>query len=331
MRQGWNPEKGAKKLDLATHHRVIVVVFIPNDKGFYQKSFEVFKTCLDSLATTINSDSVITVVNNGSFDKVTDFLAAYLKTGKIDTVIHHKNNIGKIDALIGAARGVREQLITFSDADILFLKGWQENVEEVFCNFKNTGSVSPIPSRLGLFAWTSSVLANVLTHKIKFKYEQIPENFEPFNRYLESINWGLENNPNNLWPVVLSKKSKAIVGSGHQVLTVLREIVLNYAPKKPSLTLVGGDSELKYVDKPIDVARKMRLSTYNNYAYHMGNEIEPWMNEAYLKSFETFKKIQIDKNTIALISPKQQTFFKYKIYAIRKLIVKKLFKILFFK
>jgi hypothetical protein len=36
----------------------------------------------------------------------------------------------RIDAQIGAARGVREKLITLTDSDILFVKGWQEKVED---------------------------------------------------------------------------------------------------------------------------------------------------------------------------------------------------------
>ena len=43
MRVGWNPQKLEKHVVLETFHRVILVVFIPNEEGFYKDSFNVFK------------------------------------------------------------------------------------------------------------------------------------------------------------------------------------------------------------------------------------------------------------------------------------------------
>ncbi|WP_291122458.1 glycosyltransferase family A protein, partial [Flavobacterium sp. UBA6046] len=202
MRLGSNPEKQEKKITITTHHRVVVVVYIPNEEGFYKDSIDVFKMCIDSLVSTLNSKAALTIVNNGSYKKVSDFLNLYLEEKKIDTLVSHNTNIGKIDALIGAARGAREKYITLADSDILFVKGWQEKVEEVFAVFPNVGSVSPIPVRRGLYAGTSSVLKHILLGKIKCMFIPIPENFVGYNRYLESINWGFEDKDNNEWSVV---------------------------------------------------------------------------------------------------------------------------------
>src|SRR5258705_9847821 len=209
MRVGSNPQKSERKIILTTHHRIIIVVYIPNEEGFYENSFEVFKMCLDSLVSTINSNAALTVVNNGSHSKVVDFLNLYLKEKKIDTLISHNTNIGKIDALIGAARGSREKYITLSDSDILFVNGWQEKVEDIFANFSNVGSVSPIPVRTSFLFGTSSVLKQILLRKIKYISEPIIENFEAYNHYLESINWDLETENNKKWNVVEKNKCKA--------------------------------------------------------------------------------------------------------------------------
>lgn len=326
MRVGSNPQKFDKKIDLETHHRVIVVVYIPNEDGFYKNSYDVFKLCLDSLVSSINTNCAITIVNNGSSIRVTNLLNEYLENDKIDTVIHHKRNIGKIDALIGAARGAREQLITYSDSDILFLNGWQENVEKVFTSFPNVGAVSPIPVRKGIFAFTSSVLGSILLNKVKFKFESIPNNFDTYNRYLESINWDLETDDKKLWPVVYKDSAKAIIGSGHQVLTISRDIALKSTPLSPSLILVGGDSENNYVDRPIDFSGKLRLSTYENYAYHMGNTLEEWMLDQYKMKLKTKVEISIDKEIIKKIGVTPNSKIKLKIYSLRKRIAKKIFK-----
>ncbi len=110
MRIGFNPQKAERKISLATYHRIVIVVYIPNEEGFYKDSFEVFKMCLDSLLSTINTYAAITVVNNGSHKKVTDLINLYLDEKKIDTLISHNTNIGKIDALIGAARGGKRKI-----------------------------------------------------------------------------------------------------------------------------------------------------------------------------------------------------------------------------
>jgi hypothetical protein len=310
---------------MTTHHRVVVVVYIPNAEGFYKDSLDVFKICIDSLVRTLNSKAALTIVNNGSHKKVADFLNQYLEENKIDTLISHNTNIGKIDALIGAARGAREKYITLADSDILFSKGWQEKVEEVFAVFPNVGSVSPIPVRIGLLAGTSSVLKYILLGKVKCMFIPIPENFLGYNRYLESINWGSEDSDNNKWPVVEKNGLRAVIGSGHQVLTIDRDILFKTTPSSPSLTLVGNLSEHNYVDVPIDKAGKLRLSTYNNYAFHMGNKLERWMVEENEANAKTLANI---KDFGKIVDPSPDLFnsvIKNKWYVLKKMILKKMF------
>lgn len=274
-----NPQKQENKITLHTIHRIIVVVYIPELTGYYQNILQVFKLCLESIMATKNNQCAITVVNNASCKEVFDFLEDSFRSGKIDSVIHHKENIGKIDALIGAARGAREELITMTDVDILFKMGWQENVENIFQKVKNVGSVSPIAVRKSINYGTGSTLKNILFRKVRFSLKPIPQNFEDYNRYLQSINWSQEISNNKLWPVIEENGVKAILGSGHQVLTIRREILFITVPTVPSLTLVGGHSEFDYVDEPINKAGGMRLATFTNFAYHMGNNVEDWMLE----------------------------------------------------
>lgn len=277
MRIGMNPQKQENKITLHTNHRIIVVVYIPELTGYYQNILQVFQLCLESIIATKNNQCAITVVNNASCKEVFDFLDDGFRNEKIDCVIHHKENIGKIDAIIGAARGSREPLITMTDVDILFKEGWQENIENIFAKIKNVGSVSPIPVRKSLNYGTGSTLRKILFHKVKFRLAPIPENFEDYNKYLQSINWTQEISNDKLWPVVEKNGVKAILGSGHQVLTVRREILFKTVPISPSLIRVGGHSEFDYVDEPINKAGGMRLATYTNFAYHMGNTVEDWM------------------------------------------------------
>lgn len=328
MRVGMNPQKKENKLLLKTNHRVIIVVFIPSLEGYYQSVFEVLKLNLQSLIATKNEFCELTVVNNGSCKIVLDYLNEMFLDKKIDSVIHHNTNIGKIDALIGAARTARENLITLTDIDILFVNGWQEKVEEIFNSFKNVGSVSPIPTRNSHTYGTISTLNKILLKRVNFSFESIKENLEAQNKFFESFGWEKETDENLKWPVLKNNDVKAVLGSNHQVLTIRKDILFKYVPTKPSLTLVGNQSEYNYVDLPIDLSGKMRLSTYNNYAFHMGNKVEDWM-------------IEVQKNNESIPFNKNNSSNKFEIeeanknkinriyYKINKKFVKKIFKLLY--
>ena len=326
MRSGTNPQKAQKKIHLEINLRVIMVVFIPETRGFYTHSLEVFKLSLRSLIASNKGQYNITVVNNGSCQEVQDFLASF-SGEEIDTIIHHSKNIGKIDALIGAARGAREPLITLTDADILFVKNWFPATQEVFHAFKKAGSVSPIPFRHGFYYGTSSVLKNILLKKLKFHRLKIPENFADHNKYLESINWGNEKTDALDWPVVEKSNVRAVVGSGHQVLTIKREILFSTVPTSPSLALIGEDSEYKYIDEPIDRAGLLRLATFRNYAFHMGNTLEPWMEEKFhsagAEEPQSGSPVTNEKDV------ENHLDLNLRIYQLRKYISKRIFNIVY--
>ena len=49
---------------------------------------------------------------------------------------------------------------------------------------------------------------------------------------------------------------------------------------------MGNYSEGTYCDKPINNSGGMRLATYYNRAYHMGNQVEPWMIDVQQKNLK---------------------------------------------
>ncbi|EGV44389.1 glycosyltransferase family 2 protein [Bizionia argentinensis JUB59] len=281
MRTGSNPQKSDYKVSSTFNHRIVQVIYIPELSGYYKKMFEVFKLSIFSLIKTIPKSSAITIVDNGSCNEVKQFLIDILKQKKINSLQLLETNIGKIDAQIGAARASREDLITLSDGDILFRKNWVEETFKVFERFSNVSSVAPYPSRHSSTYFTFSTLKSIFLKKNKLEFESIPENLQDYNRFLNSINWGKVSDKNILWPVVKKNGFKACLGSEHQVITLRRQILFNFSPLKPSFIKVGNHSEMNYVDLPIDLSKGLRLSTYNYFAHHMGNEVEGWMEEIY--------------------------------------------------
>lgn len=310
-----NPQKKEKKIELQFQHRLIILVYVPQKEGYYKNIFNVFKLCLESAITTINTSCAITVVNNGSCEEVVDYINKKYDSKEIDSVINHSINIGKMDAIIGAARASREPIITLSDVDVLFKFGWQQEVEKNFKIFKDLGSVSPMAVKSTYRYANTSTLEKIITKRLNISLESIPENTKDYNLYLKSLNWDNVCKDESLWPVVIKNKHKAILGSAHQILTINRAIFFENVPIKPSLTLIGQNSVYNYCDGPIDFSGGLRLSTFNNYAYHMGNTVEGWMIDVQnenLKKNQTLEKPIIDFNLTFQPKKNNPLIFKYK-------------------
>lgn len=322
MRLGNNPQKKDFKIEMKSNHRIVMVVFIPELSGYYKSMFEVVKLAIASLVKTIPSTSRITIVDNGSCEEIQAYLIDLFQKKQIDSLQLLQENVGKIDALIGAARTVREPIITLTDCDILFKANWVKETINVFNSFENVASVSPIPIRWNFNYYTYSTQLAILKGNLKLNFEPIKENFEEYNKFLRSINWGDgEKDDMRPWPVVFSNAVKAIVGSDHQVLTVRRDVLFNNSPKAPSFIKVGSQSEENYIDYAIDSSGGLRLSTYHFYAFHMGNAVEDWMNE--------INNVEID-NEMTNLMLKPELKYQVKndlVFRIRKKIIKLFFKI----
>jgi len=129
MRIGFNPNKD-KELDSTDFiHQVVVPVFIPNHEDYFKDSFRILKYCLESLFKTSHNKTFFTIINNGSDKIVVDYLNNLLADGTIHELIH-TTNIGKLNAILKGITGQKFQLITISDADVLFLNDWQKLVTQ---------------------------------------------------------------------------------------------------------------------------------------------------------------------------------------------------------
>lgn len=323
MRKGSNPQKKDFKVAKIKNHHVVMVLFVPELKGYYENLFEVFKLSIQSLYLTLPLTSSITIVDNNSCKEVKDFLIRLHKDNKIHGLQLLNENIGKIDALIGAARSLREDYITLSDCDILFRQGWVNATFDIFSKIGKTASVSPIPTR-GLSYYTFSLQKDILFKKIKLRFKSFPLNHKDYNLFLNSINWDISDNKDCKWPVIYKGEyDVAIMGSDHQVLTLKRSILFKNSPKEPSYIKVGNLSEENYIDFPIDVSGGYRLSTLKFYAQHMGNKPEAWM-------YKELEKLKSNQEVIDLSHLKEdyydKQFFNLIGYKLVKRIVKKPFQ-----
>lgn len=283
MRKGTNPAKAAKVEIDDAYHRIILPVYIPSLEGFFEQSFEVLKTCLQSLYTTVHANTKISVASNGCCKKVNDFLGNELEEGRIDELYQIKAGIGKINSLYKIINSTKEPLVTISDADVLFSSGWQTATEMLFMEYPKVGMVCPFSYSKGFRELTANVYFDSL-FKNNIKIAPI-KNPEALDRFAASID-----NPNFYKPIHRDYgityqeegKPKALIGAGHFAATFKRDVFPHFTFKANLQRLASGEG--LYIDSPPIQSGLWRFSTYQNFVYHMGNTLTPFYHEVVAKN-----------------------------------------------
>lgn len=279
MRNGENPSKANTRIEISSTHRVILSVYIPDLVSDYFKDAKtIFSYCIESLLKTVHSKTRVSIIINGSCEEVAQLIYAYQKSNSlIDQVYFTRENLGKINAIYSIVKSNLEPLITISDSDVMFLPGWQQEVEQVFVDFPEAGMVSPVPSSKGfLFSTASTLYYGLFKGKIKFQQVRDPEGLINFQKSVGSNLYQKIHLERYL--VVSNGAAEAVVGCGHFVAT-FRKQVFEAGPTKVCEFRVQGNSEEDYLDDPNDFSGFLRLATLGNFAYHLGNSPQPWMEE----------------------------------------------------
>lgn len=279
MRVGFNPNKDKPLPKSEFTHQVIVPVYIPHQKDYFKDSFQILRFCLESLITTSHSKTYITVVNNGSCEEVILYLNQLHQEGKIQEVIH-TTAIGKLNAILKGLTGHQFPLITITDADVMFLNDWQKATYEVFEAFPKTGLVCTTPSSKSFNDKTFNILTEKLFSKnLAFTSVKNPVAFEAFATSIGNSNF-YKSVHFEKYLTLTNDKVSAVVGAGHFVATYRGSIFSDLGVTATPFSL-GGTSEALILDLPVIRKGYWRLSTDDNYTYHLGNVQENWMQETF--------------------------------------------------
>ena len=312
MRVGYNPHKDQPQEEPEYLHQIIIPVYIPKEENYFKDSFVIFKICLNSLFTTIHNKTFITIVNNGSGSFVMDYLNELLAQKKVHEVIHTQN-IGKLNAILKGLTGNNIELVTITDADVLFLPNWQNETAKVFAQLPKAGVVGIVPQFKTYEVNCGTVIFdNFFNKNLKF----IPvKNKVALIRFYDSIGWDRSYNQDYLkynLGLEINADLKVLIGAGHFVATykkdMFQEIITNIGYK------LGGHSE-GYLDRAPLRKGYWRVNTYDNYAYHMGNKFEDWMKielleeNAYKYPISNFSKSERMSNISYFV--KNRFFIKF--------------------
>jgi hypothetical protein len=322
MRIGFNPHKDVVRDKSDYLYQVIIPVYIPNFEGYFKDGLVILKFCIESLLKTSHSKTFITIVNNGSCNEVKHYLDNLLEKNSIHELVHTQN-IGKLNAILKGLSGSNFDLITISDSDVMFLDNWQKATYTIFEAFPKAGSVCPTPSPRSLRIYTANIYWNYFfSNKMKFSAVENPEALLNFAHSIGNENF-YNSEQLSQYLTINNNGVKAVVGSGHFVATYRSEIFENLAVKYSEYKL-GGDSEYKILDLPVVKKGFWRLSTAQNYAYHLGNVKEDWMDI-------TFQKIAINNESLGFSLPESKRTSRLMIFIQNKVFAKFLFNKKYFK
>lgn len=316
MRLGVNPEKFKGELNLKKLHRVVLVFYIPNlEEDYYSQSLLVLDQCLNSLISTINHETTnITLINNNSTSESENVVVKY--RDKIDKYVIYTENKGKVYAVIDEVRATFEPFVTISDADVLFFKGWEMAVFEVFKHHPKAGVVTPLPSPYGAFNHNSAVFFDAFLNR-SLKYDKVVSD-EDVELYLKGINnFDIINTPFKFnWKekqFYLEGKVKAIIGATHFVATYKSALFKNESAF-PKIKFANGYEE-KFMDCLADERGLYRLSTLKSYAYHLGNQLDDVVNR--ISEGEMLKQELVEK-----IILKNKYKSNYLVYRVKRYFLK---------
>lgn len=293
MRSGTNTSKEQTISKREVHHRVIIPLYIPHTNGYYKEAFDIFEMTLLSLHKTSAYPNLISVVSDSCCEEINRKLLALQEQKLIDELVIQTQNIGKLNAILKVLRTVEEAFITITDADVLFVNGWDTEVFQVFSSFPKAAVVSPVPVFRNQMSYTANIWIDYLFSK-KLAFQPV-KNPEALEKFAKSIGW------DSLEPrfkdVIVTLKGKndtlAVVSATHFVATYKRAY-LQHIPKENTIYKLGGNSEGKYLDQPPFDLDGYRLATYDNFAYHLGNQTESWQ-KAYFENVFDAEKIAFPK------------------------------------
>jgi hypothetical protein len=278
MRCGSNPVKDTGATGLSKPYRIVLPVYIPHHDGYFEQSLQVLKLSLESLHLTGRGQFCVSVVANGCSRQVVEELDVMFRHGWIDHLVLSRLNLGKAGAIASVLKGAPEQLLAWSDCDVLFKMGWVEAVVEVFQAFPECGAVTPFPAVHQAWEFTSATTMGGFVGRCLCRAGVVPtQDLDEYARSVGTPTLFREEYRRSPW-IACRAGVQACLGAMHFVCCVRRE-VLSAMPDRASTAALKGTEDNDFLDLPPERLGLWRLSTVQGHVWHMGNTVEPWMVE----------------------------------------------------
>lgn len=288
MRIGENPTKFVRKHQhLATipvkvpeKITACTVTYVPNLIGYYEDGLNILRLTLRALRKNTSLPFDLMVFDNGSCPEVIEFLLNLQQENVIQWLVLSSENMKKLGAwnhLFTAAQG---DYVYYFDSDIYHFPNWLEGMMATLNAFPSAGMV-------GAFHNISSKHVDgsvaIVRRDQEIKLER--GSFIPEDKLLE-IGRSLGTDPDDF----LRKKSEAgqyrvtrgsdqaYLGVSHCQFLVRSRSLRQLFPQPPDWALSNKDKDF---DRLTEEHGWLRLTSTQNYVYHLGNVLEErWREEA---------------------------------------------------
>jgi hypothetical protein len=283
MRKGQNPAKMGlpayqpKKLGLA------LLSYIPSQEGYFAHSLEILKYQIASIHYSTN-DFDLLVFDNGSCSEVQDELRHMQSEGLIHLLVLSQFNFGKTGALNWILAAMPNEVIGFSDGDVLFRQGWLEKSLEILQAFPAAGLVSVQPC---LFEFLKNDGNAQHTFENDPRYHLSHRTLDPV--VVEEYGRGVGLEIQKIKALKLEQvqvveeiKSgvRAVIGPSHMQFILPRAVARRILPLRSSYALFR--EETRKINTQIDQLGLVQLTSLEAYVYHMGNQLDgTTMNEIH--------------------------------------------------
>lgn len=278
MRIGQNP---AKTLHVRAYSPkplgVAVLNYIPFLGGYFSEALDILHYQIASLHHS-TSEFDLLVFDNGSCTQVQEELSRWYAREDIHFLLLSQYNLGKTGALNRILSSMPNELICYSDGDILFRPGWMEKTMEILDAFPSSGIVTAQPCLYDILKGEGQAHLP-LEENLQYHFWDQQLATEAIEEYALGIGLDKEHTAglkNRKLRMVENSQSgiRAVIGASHMQFVIRRGIAHQILPLTASYGIHR--EEDKQFNLAIDQLGFVQLSTTLPYVYHMGNHTDEY-------------------------------------------------------
>ena len=273
-RFGMNPARNKNISYKPSRVSAAIMTYIPNLEGYFTHRLDVLKLSLESLVNTLNGQTDIVVLNNGSCNEVREYLDHELEVGRIDYLIHSHQNLGVIGGFKILFNAVPGEIIAYCDDDVLYYPGWLSAHLKILDTYPAVGMVSGAPvgySSEHAFSSVSKLITNNPEDLI-IQDQTRNSNWEESWAIStgRSVDDHLETIQKTPFIHLTYQGVKAVQSAKHFQFVTPKEVICDALAPDWSGSLMDG---LVSLDESVDKLGFLRLCTPIRYTRHIGNSI----------------------------------------------------------
>jgi hypothetical protein len=275
MRIGQNPARRSIPAYSPRRLGAASLVYIPMLEGYFAEQLQVVGLHLRSLRQNTSEEFDLMVFDNGSCVEIKQQLLEWQQQGLIDWLLTSQYNMGKTGALNWMFSCMPNELLVYSDADVLYRAGWLEKSLEILQAFPQAGLITAQPDFFPLIKGTMK--AYLQLDSTVYEMSQVIPSQQAVDEYVhglgerEKTRERIEGKPVTM---ALQRASgvKAVIGATHMQFIARREVLQCALPLPATMGLSPEEDQV--LDRRVDDHGFLHLSTMEPYVYHMGNQVD---------------------------------------------------------